>query len=93
MNQPYDPNIRDSNFEQLNGDSKHDTVVIGRRVLEREKQRLEARCCPICGMPIEYTLTRGQFNIILPCSHEFTHNLHIDKIIYQERCPDGIQQS
>ena len=88
----YDPNIRDCNFQQLNGDTKHDTVVIGRRIREREKQRLEASCCPDCGSPIEYILQRGRIDYILPCNHSFVVDpkiMHINN----ERMLNGIRQN
>jgi len=91
-------------YDQLNGSSKHDIVVVGRRVREREKQRLEARCCPTCGLPIEYIHKLYQW-IVLSCGHEFVKgnyygcgspysvfqtDLHT---IYEERNVNGIRQN
>jgi hypothetical protein len=74
-------------YQRLIYESKHDTVVIGRRIREREKQRLEAGMCPICCSPIEYILTKGQVDILLTCGHEFVSNPYINEL-HKERCPE-----
>lgn len=91
---PYPRQIKQlkEDYDTFNGDPKHDAVAIGRRVREREKQRIEARCCPKCYIPIDYIYKYHNLKQLFPCGCQYIDCKEIESI-YKERCLDGLQQT